>query len=78
MQLALQIMHQNLTVILQQFCYGKISFAVLFPGAEDDGQQDGVEKRAEYDNWEVEAQQQVVRILRHFRMPLDQADGLKV
>ena len=26
-------MHQNLAVILRQFCNGKISFIVLFPGA---------------------------------------------
>ena len=31
-QLAPQIMHQNLAIILWQFCYGKISFLVFVPG----------------------------------------------
>ena len=31
MQVQTQIMHQNLAIILQQWCCGKISFAVLVP-----------------------------------------------
>ena len=31
-QLAPQIMHQNLAVMLRQFCYSKISFIVFVPG----------------------------------------------
>ena len=32
-QLVPQIMHQNLAILLWQFCYGKISFIVLVPGS---------------------------------------------
>ncbi len=44
---------------------------------EDDAQEDGVEDGAEDDDGQVEPEEQVVSILWHLRMPLQQPDRLK-